>query len=117
MDAIRTEALTKSFNSLVAVDQLTLQVYRGELFGLVGPDGAGKTTTMRLLCGILDPTSGEAWVEGQSILKEPEQIKEKILHQQGWVAGHQDTLAGKTTLLTPEAKKGQAGTMMTVPAE
>jgi len=78
MDAIRTEALTKSFNRLVAVDQLTLRVYRGELFGLVGPDGAGKTTTMRLLCGILDPTSGEAWVEGQSILKESEDIKEKI---------------------------------------
>lgn len=78
MDAIRTEALTKSFKNLVAVDQLTLQVSKGELFGLVGPDGAGKTTTMRLLCGIMDPASGEAWVAGHNILEEPERIKEKI---------------------------------------
>ncbi|MBS3920256.1 MAG: ABC transporter ATP-binding protein [Deltaproteobacteria bacterium] len=78
MNAIRVESLTKRFETLTALDQLSLEVKRGELFGLVGPDGAGKTTTMRLLCGIMDPTSGEAWVTGHSILKEPERIKEKI---------------------------------------
>ena len=70
--------LTKSFNSIVAVDRLNLDIPKGELFGLVGPDGAGKTTTMRLLAAIMDPTSGEAWVAGSSILTEGERIKEKI---------------------------------------
>ncbi|MCJ7640732.1 MAG: ABC transporter ATP-binding protein [Desulfobacterales bacterium] len=78
MNAIETKALTKRFGTLTALDGLSFEVKKGELFGLVGPDGAGKTTTMRLLCGIMDPTSGEAWVAGHSILKEPERIKEKI---------------------------------------
>jgi len=78
MKAIQVEALIKRFGTLTAVDRLSLEVEEGELFGLVGPDGAGKTTTMRLLCGIMDPTSGEAWVAGHSIRKEPERIKEKI---------------------------------------
>jgi len=78
MDAIRAEALTKSFAGNVAVDRLTLHVEQGEIFGLVGPDGAGKTTTMRLLTAILEPTSGEAWVAGHHIVKEAEAIKEEI---------------------------------------
>ena len=59
---------------------LNLEVRRGELFGIVGPDGAGKTTTMRMLAGILDPTSGEAWVDGISVLDDPEGIKEHIAY-------------------------------------
>ncbi len=78
MNAIEIKGLTKRFGELTALNQLCLEVDKGELFGLVGPDGAGKTTTMRLLCGIMDPTSGEAWVAGHDVLKEPEQIKEKI---------------------------------------
>lgn len=78
MDAIRTETLTKSFDGLVAVNALTLTVTEGEIFGLVGPDGAGKTTTMRLLTSIMEPTSGDAWVAGHHIVKEAEVIKEKI---------------------------------------
>ena len=76
--AIKTENLTKTFDGLTAVDSLNLEIPEGEIFGLVGPDGAGKTTTMRLLTAILDPTSGEAWVAGHSIRKESEAIKEKI---------------------------------------
>lgn len=76
--AIKTQALTRSFGDTVAVDNLTLEIKRGELFGLVGPDGAGKTTTMRLLTAIMEPSSGEAWVAGYSILKDGEQIKERI---------------------------------------
>lgn len=78
MDAIRTEGLTKSFDGLVAVNQLTLAVAEGEIFGLVGPDGAGKTTIMRLLAAIMEPTSGDAWVAGHHIAKEAEEIKEEI---------------------------------------
>ena len=76
--AIRAQNLTKAFGSNVAVNGLNLEVKKGELFGLVGPDGAGKTTIMRLLTAIMKPTSGEAWVEGHSILSEGEDIKEKI---------------------------------------
>jgi ABC-2 type transport system ATP-binding protein len=78
MDAIRTERLTKSFDGRKAVDGLTLNIAAGEIFGLVGPDGAGKTTTMRLLTAILEPTSGDAWVAGHHIVKEAEAIKEDI---------------------------------------
>lgn len=76
--AIKTLNLTKTFEDNVAVDNLNLEIRRGELFGLVGPDGAGKTTIMRLLSAILRPTSGDAWIAGHSILGEEERIKEKI---------------------------------------
>ena len=78
MDAIRTETLTKSFGAVTAVDRLTLTVAEGEIFGLVGPDGAGKTTTMRLLTAIMDPTAGDAWVYGHHIVHEAEAIKAEI---------------------------------------
>lgn len=76
--AIKISNLSKAFGENVAVDHLNLDIQQGELFGLVGPDGAGKTTIMRMLTAIMRPTSGEAWVAGHSILKEGEQIKEKI---------------------------------------
>ncbi len=76
--AIKTLDLTKTFAENIAVDKLNLEVKKGELFGLVGPDGAGKTTTMRLLTAIMEPTAGEAWVAGHSILTDGERIKEKI---------------------------------------
>ncbi|MBZ5551171.1 MAG: ABC transporter ATP-binding protein [Acidobacteriia bacterium] len=78
MDAIKTETLTKSFGSVEALSGLTLSVAEGEIFGLVGPDGAGKTTTMRLLTAIMEPTSGDAWVAGHHVVKEAEAIKEVI---------------------------------------
>lgn len=78
MDAIRLEALTKSFDGTIAVDSLSFSVWEGEIFGLVGPDGAGKTTTMRLLASIMEPTSGDAWVAGYHIVEEDEAIKEHI---------------------------------------
>lgn len=76
--AIRTVNLKKMFADTIAVDDLSLEIAKGELFGMVGPDGAGKTTTMRILAAIMDPTSGEAWVSGHSVLNEGEKIKEKI---------------------------------------
>ncbi|MCX5804469.1 MAG: ABC transporter ATP-binding protein [Proteobacteria bacterium] len=76
--AIKIENLTKTFGNNIAVDSLNLEVRKGELFGLVGPDGAGKTTVMRLLTAIMKPTSGEAWVASRSILTKGEEIKENI---------------------------------------
>ncbi len=78
MTAIRMESLTRRFGGVTAVDGLTLSVERGEIFGLVGPDGAGKTTTMRLLAAILEPTSGDAWVAGRHVAREAESVKERI---------------------------------------
>lgn len=78
MEAIHIENLTRIFADVRAVDELTVTVAEGEIFGLVGPDGAGKTTTMRLLTSILEPTSGDAWVAGHHIVREAERIKEKI---------------------------------------
>jgi ABC-2 type transport system ATP-binding protein len=75
---IETRELTRSFADLVAVDRLTLSVNKGEIFGLVGPDGAGKTTTLRLLCGLMNPTSGSASVAGHDVVKEIEEVKDRI---------------------------------------
>ncbi len=64
----------------MVVHDLNLEVRRGELFGLVGPDGAGKTTTLRMMAGILEPSSGQLWVDGISVVDEPEAIKEHIAY-------------------------------------
>ena len=80
MTTIKTVGLTRKFNGLNAVDSLNLEIEEGEIFGLVGPDGAGKTTTMRLLTGILEPTSGEGWVFGKHIAKESEALKDNIAY-------------------------------------
>ncbi len=80
MITIKAEGLTKKFDSLVAVDNFTIEVKEGEIFGLVGPDGAGKSTTMRLLTSILDPTSGQAWVYNKHTVKEAEPLKECIAY-------------------------------------
>ncbi len=80
MDAIRTESLTKTFGNLTAVDALTLSVEEGEIFALVGPDGAGKTTTLRLLAAIMDPTSGDAWVAGHHTVREASAVSNDIAY-------------------------------------
>jgi ABC-2 type transport system ATP-binding protein len=80
MITIKAENLTRKFGDLTALDHLNLEVEEGEIFGLVGPDGAGKTTTMRLLTGILDPTEGQAWVYNKHTLKESESLKENIAY-------------------------------------
>ncbi len=78
MQTVRAQALSRRFGDVVALDGLSLAVEEGEIFGLVGPDGAGKTTTMRLLTGILAPSSGEAWVDGLSVQVDAEAIKDRI---------------------------------------
>ena len=75
---IRTEHLSRSFGPLVAVRDVSLEVRRGEIFGVLGPNGAGKSTTIRMLCGILDPTGGTGTVVGFDIAREAERIKQHI---------------------------------------
>jgi len=78
--AVSLRALRRSFGDLVAVDGLTLDVAPGELFGIVGPDGAGKTTTLRMLAGILPATGGSIEVAGVDVLADPEAVKPRIAY-------------------------------------
>ncbi|MBJ6726889.1 ABC transporter ATP-binding protein [Geomesophilobacter sediminis] len=78
MDAIRTEKLSKCFGEVRAVDELTLSVAEGELFALIGSDGAGKSTTLRMLTGIMDPTSGAAYVLGSRMPEQGPKVAESI---------------------------------------
>jgi ABC-2 type transport system ATP-binding protein len=78
--AVRVEALSRVFGTKVAVDALQFEVQAGELFGLVGPDGAGKTTTLRMLAGVLRPTSGDAQILGTSVRQDPEAVKHHIAY-------------------------------------
>ncbi|MGB8216108.1 MAG: ATP-binding cassette domain-containing protein [Candidatus Methanoperedens sp.] len=75
---IKTEALTKKYGKITAVEGLNLEVEEGEIFGLLGPNGAGKTTLISMLCTILKPTSGRAWVNGFDIVKESGKVRKSI---------------------------------------
>ncbi|MBP5341647.1 MAG: ABC transporter ATP-binding protein [Bacteroidales bacterium] len=91
-EILKTEGLTKTFNlsrkqqkierttakRKVAVDNLTFSAYRGEIFGLLGPNGAGKTTTLRMLSTLIRPDSGDAWLNGCSVVSQPEEVRGKI---------------------------------------
>ncbi len=76
--AIKTENLTRKFGDFTAVDNITFEVEQGEIFGFLGANGAGKTTAMRMLTGLLTPTSGEAWVSGNDVYRQAETIKKNI---------------------------------------
>jgi len=75
---IEVKNLTKSFGAFTAVNRITFSVRKGEIFGFLGANGAGKTTAMRMLCGLSKPTSGEGFVAGYDIEKETEMIKKNI---------------------------------------
>jgi ABC-2 type transport system ATP-binding protein len=76
--AVQTVGLRKAFGPLVAVEGLDLAIPRGQVFGLLGPNGSGKTTTIRMLCGLMAPTAGTASVVGHDIVRESEAIRRKI---------------------------------------
>lgn len=75
---IRAEQLTRRFGPVIAVNALDLAIPKGEVFGLVGPDGAGKTTTLRLLTGLLDADSGKAVVAGYNVAERPDEVRDRI---------------------------------------
>lgn len=77
-NAIEVRGLTRRFGPFVAVDDVTFDVRRGEIFGFLGSNGAGKSTTIRMLCGLLKPTSGSAMVSGIDVTADPEAVKRRI---------------------------------------
>ena len=75
---IEIQGLTKKYGDLVALNDLTLNIEEGEVFGFIGPNGAGKTTTMRILTTLLKPSSGKAWVAGESVIDNPRAVRRNI---------------------------------------
>jgi ABC-2 type transport system ATP-binding protein len=76
--AVEVENLVKTFGKFVAVDHVSFRVGRGEIFGFLGPNGAGKSTVIRVLCGLLRPTSGRALVGGLDVTRDPETVRHNI---------------------------------------
>jgi ABC-type multidrug transport system ATPase subunit len=84
LSAIRVRSVTKRFGTLTAVDNVSFEVHRGGIFGLLGPNGSGKSTIIRMLCGILRPTSGELMVDEVDVNRDPEAVKDRI----GYMSQH-----------------------------
>ena len=108
---IHTEHLSRRFGHLVAVRDVSLDVRRGEIFGILGPNGAGKSTTIRMLCGILDPTGGRGTVVGFDIVREAERIKERIGYMTQRFSLYEDlTVAENLTLLRRHLRRAAPAT-------
>jgi ABC-2 type transport system ATP-binding protein len=75
---VDVRGLTRRFGPVTAVEDVSFQIHRGEIFGMLGPNGSGKTTTIRMLCGLLVPTAGSATVAGHDVEREPDRVKARI---------------------------------------
>jgi ABC-type multidrug transport system ATPase subunit len=75
---IKTENLTKKFKEVTVVNNLNIEIKKGEIFGFLGPNGSGKSTTIKMLCGLIAPTSGNAWIHDLSIINDGEEIRKEI---------------------------------------
>jgi ABC-2 type transport system ATP-binding protein len=76
--SVRASHLSKRYGTFTAVQDLSFEVPTGSIFGFVGPNGAGKTTTLRILAALLSPTSGEAWISGESVIQRPRLVRQKV---------------------------------------
>jgi ABC-2 type transport system ATP-binding protein len=77
-DVVQVRDLVKTFGKVTAVDHVSFSIHPGEIFGILGPNGSGKTTTIRMLCGLITPTHGTALVAGTDVAREPERVKSRI---------------------------------------
>lgn len=96
---IIVQHLTRRFGDFTAVDDLTFGVERGEVFGFLGANGAGKTTAIRMLCGLLKPTSGRAEVAGYDVARRPEQVKRRIGYMSQRFSLYDDLTVGENLQL------------------
>ena len=92
---VETRGLTRRFGPVTAVRELTLRIERGEVFGLLGPNGSGKTTTILMLCGILEPSAGSATVAGIDVAAAPEQVRQRIGYMSQQFGLYEDLTAGE----------------------
>src|SRR4029077_19672532 len=77
-DVVEVRDLVKRFGKMTAVDHVSFTIRTGEIFGILGPNGSGKTTTIRMLCGLMKPTQGTGIVAGADVSREPEKVKARI---------------------------------------
>jgi ABC-2 type transport system ATP-binding protein len=111
MTILETQALTRRFGDVTAVDSLTLAVGRGEVFGLLGPNGAGKTTLIRVLTTLLPPTSGRALVAGFDVARRPSEVRRRIgyvpqlLSVDGALSGYENLLIFAKLYDIPRAER------------
>lgn len=122
---IKTDKLTKKFGDFIATNAISFEVYRGEIFGFLGANGAGKTTAMKMLCGLSKPSSGEASIAGFDIYKQTEEIKKNIgymsqkfsLYEDLSVNENIDFFAGIYGLSNKELKTKKAELLQTLGLE
>ena len=93
--AIATHKLTKKFGDFIAANEITFEVNKGEIFGFLGANGAGKTTAMRMLCGLSKPSSGEGQVAGFDVVRQAEKIKENIGYMSQKFSLYEDLTVGE----------------------
>ena len=96
---ILADRLTKRFGDFTAVDSISFEVRRGEIFGFLGANGAGKTTAMKILCGLSAPTSGRAVVAGFDVAAQPEAVKMRIGYMSQRFALYEDLTVGENLRL------------------
>ncbi|MDP2359965.1 MAG: ABC transporter ATP-binding protein [bacterium] len=93
--ALHAKGLTRRFGSFTAVEALDLEVARGEIFGFLGANGAGKTTAIRMFCGLLAPSAGEAWVDRLPVSSRPEEVKRRIGYMSQRFGLYEDLAVGE----------------------
>lgn len=93
--SVVAEELSKRFGNFVAVDRVSFEIERGEIFGFLGPNGSGKTTTIRMLLGLLRPTAGRAWVLGYNAARQPYAIRQRIGYVSQRFALYEDLTVGQ----------------------